>query len=100
MILIVIKVVSHKSHDVSYGRQIDINRWNHDDVIKWKPFSALLAVCAGISPVTGEFSPQRLVTRSFDVSFDLRLNKRLMSKNNREVGDLRRYRAHDDVTVM
>ena len=40
-------------------------------------FSALLAICAGNSPVTGEFPAQRPVTRSFDVYFDLRLNKRL-----------------------
>ena len=33
--------------------------------------------CAGNSPVTGEFSSQRPVTRSFDIFFDLRLNKRL-----------------------
>ena len=45
-------------------------------------FSALLAICAGNSPVTGEFPAQRLVTRSFDVFFDLRLNKRL-SKQSR-----------------
>ena len=49
----------------------------HDDVIKWKLFSALLAICAGNSPVTGEFPPQRPVTRSFYVFFDLRLNLRL-----------------------
>ena len=36
-------------------------------------FSALLVN----SPVTGEFPAQRLVTRSFDVFFNLRLNKRL-----------------------
>ena len=40
-------------------------------------FSALLALCAGNSPVNGEFPAQRPVTRSFDVLFDLRLNKRL-----------------------
>ena len=40
-------------------------------------FSALLVICAGNSPVTGEFPSQRPVTRSFDVFFDLRLNKRL-----------------------
>ena len=40
-------------------------------------FSALLALCAGNSPVTGEFPKQRPMTRSFDVFFDLRLNKRL-----------------------
>ena len=40
-------------------------------------FSALLAICAGNSPVPGEFSTQRPVTQSFDVLFDLRLNKGL-----------------------
>ena len=40
-------------------------------------FSALLAFFAGNSPVPGEFHAQRPVTRSFDVTFDLRLNKRL-----------------------
>ena len=40
-------------------------------------FSALLAICAGNSPVTAEFLAQRPVTRSFDVFFDLLLNKRL-----------------------
>ena len=40
-------------------------------------FSALLAICAENSPVSGELPSQRPVTRSFDVFFDLRLNKRL-----------------------
>ena len=40
-------------------------------------FSALLALFAGNSPVTGEIPAQRPVTRSFDVFFDLRLNKQL-----------------------
>ena len=40
-------------------------------------FSALLAICAGNSPVHGEFPTQKPVTRSFDDFFDLRLNKRL-----------------------
>ena len=38
-------------------------------------FSALLALCAGNSPVPGEFPSQRPVTRGLDVFFDLRLNK-------------------------
>ena len=40
-------------------------------------FSASLAICAGNSPVPGEFPAQRPVTRSFDVFFELSLNKRL-----------------------
>ena len=41
----------------------------------------LLALCVGKSPVTGEFPAQRPVTRSFDVFFDLRLNKRLSKQS-------------------
>ena len=61
-------------------------------------FSVLLAICAGNSPVTGEFPSQRPVTRNFDVFFDLRLNNGWA--NHREAGDLRRhqYRAHYGVT--
>ena len=44
-------------------------------------FSALLAICAGNSLVTGEFPTQRPVTQSFDVFFDLRLNKRLSKQS-------------------
>ena len=58
-------------------------------------FSALLAFCVGNSPVTREFPAQRPVTRSVDVFFDLRLDKRLS-----EAGDLRHHRAHYDVIVM
>ena len=47
--------------------------WRH----QMETFPALLALCSGNSPVTGEFPAQRPVTRSFDVFFDLRLNKRL-----------------------
>ena len=61
-------------------------------------FSALLAICAGNSPVTGEFPAQRPVTRSFDVFFDLRLITGWV--NNIEAGDLRCHRAHYDVIVM
>ena len=40
-------------------------------------------VTAGNSPVTGEFPSHRPVTRSFDVCFDLRLNKRLSKQSRR-----------------
>ena len=68
--------------------------WRH----QMETFSALLAICAGNSPVPGEFPAQRPVTRSFDVFFDLRLINGWV--NNRKAGDLRRYRIHYDVTVM
>ena len=44
-------------------------------------FSALLAICAGNSPVPGEFPSQRPVTRSFDVFFDLRPSKHLSKQS-------------------
>ena len=47
--------------------------WRH----QMETFSALLAICAGNSPVPGEFPTQRPVTRGFDVFFDLRPNNRL-----------------------
>ena len=42
--------------------------WRH----QMEALSALLAICAGISPVSGEFLTQRPVTQNFDVFFDLR----------------------------
>ena len=45
--------------------------------LQMETFSALLAICAGNSPVTGEFPAQKPVTRSFGVFFDPRRNKRL-----------------------
>ena len=67
--------------------------WRH----QMETFSALLDLCAGNSPVTGEFPAQMPVTRSFDIFFDLRINGWV---NNREADDLRRHRAHYDVAAM
>ena len=39
-------------------------------------FSALLAICAGNSPVTGEFRAKTPVPWNFDVFFDLGQNER------------------------
>ena len=58
-----------------HGGVIDccLSWWRHQT----ETFSALLAICAGNSPVPGEFPAQRPVTRSFDVFFDLHPNKPL-----------------------
>ena len=57
-------------------------KWNH---AWWRhqmeTISALLALCVGNSPVTGEFPAQRPVTRSFDVFCDLRLHGRLSKQS-------------------
>ena len=54
-----------------------VSWWRH----QMETFSALLALCAWNSPVSGDFPTQRPVTRSF-VSSDLHLIKRL-SKHSR-----------------
>ena len=51
--------------------------WRH----QMETFSALLAICMGNSPASGEFPTQRPVTRSFGVFFDVWLNKRLRKQS-------------------
>ena len=68
--------------------------WRH----QMKIFFALLALCGGNSLVTGEFPRQRPVTRSFDISLICAWINGWV--NNRDAGDLRRHRAHYDVTLM
>ena len=59
--------------DAAVYYQMENPWWRH----QMKTFSALLALCAGNSPVTGEFPAQGPVTQIFDILFDLRLNTRL-----------------------
>ena len=63
------KVVTCRSRKISW--------WRH----QMETFSALLVICAGNSSVTGEFPTQRPVTWSFDVFFDLCLNKQLSTQS-------------------
>ena len=65
-------------HNTNYSKTLS-TWWRH----QMKTFSALLAICAGNSPVTGEFPGQRPVTRSFDVFFDLHMNKWLNKPSRR-----------------
>ena len=68
--------------------------WRH----QMETLSTLLAICVGNSPITGEYPAQGPVTWSFDVFFDLRLNKRLSKEwRNRW---FETPSAHYDVTVM
>ena len=55
----------------------EVTWWRH----QMETFSALLVICAGNSPVTGEFPAKRPVTRSFELFFDLSLNKRLSKQS-------------------
>ena len=61
-------------------------------------FSALLDLCVGNSPVTGEFPSQRPVTPRCDVFSIFAWTNGWV--NIPDVGDLRRHRAQYDVTVM
>ena len=60
--------------------------------------SALLAMCAENSPVTGEFPAQS--QWRWALMFSLICAWMNGSVNNREAGDLRRYRANYDVTLI
>ena len=61
-------------------------------------YSALLGICAGNSPVTGEFPAQRPVTRSLMSSFICGWLNGWVS--NCKASDLRRRCVHYDVIVM
>ena len=69
-------------------------RWRQ----QMEAFSALLALCAGNSPVTGEFPSQRPVREALMYSFICAWTNGWV--NTREAGDLRRHRAHYVVPVM
>ena len=69
-------------HRILFGQKCFIAIWRNQQLSQWwrhriETFSALLALCAGNSPVADEFPAQSPVTRSFDVFFHLRMNKRL-----------------------
>ena len=71
---------------------------HHDDVIKWKHFPRYWPFVRGIhrSPVN---SPHKGQWRGA-LKFSLICAWTNGWVSNREAGDLRRYRAHDDVTVI
>ena len=72
--------------------------FNHDDVIKWKHFPRYWPFVRGIhrSPVNSPHKGQWRGALMFTL-ICARINDWV---NNREAGDLRRYRTHYDVIVM
>ena len=83
-----------RCHASSTGLYNFLPWWRH----QMERFSALLALCAGNSPVPVN-SPHKGQWRGalmFSLIY-VRINGWV---NNREAGDLRRYRAHYDVIVM
>ena len=69
------------------SKKMRISYWLHNTAqLSWwrhrmDTLPALLAICTGNSPATGEIPTQRPVTLSFDVFFDLRLNKQLSKQS-------------------
>ena len=89
--------ILHKSLKfMNLNRPMGFRRSNvglvHVDVIRWKHFPRYWPFVRGIHRSPVDFSLQRPVTRSFEVFFDLSLNKRL-SKH------LRQRRVQFDVTA-
>ena len=77
--------------------------WGWHNITTWwrhqmETFSALLAICAGNSPVLVN-SPHKSQWRR-DLMFSLICARINCWVNNREAGDLRCHRAHYDVIVM
>ena len=72
------KVGQYKQYNINFHLKwvLVAAWWRH----QMEKFSALLAICAGNSPVPGEFLAQRPVTRTFDFFFDLHPNKRLSNQ--------------------
>ena len=74
-------------------RSISLATWSRHQM---ETFSAWLAICAGNSPVNSARKGQWRGALMFSL-ICVWINGWV---NNREAGDLRRYRAHYDVTVM
>ena len=84
----------HHAFEITYEMNlIDVwSWWRH----QMETFSALLAICAGNSPVNSPHKGQWRGALMFSLIYT-RINCWV---NNGEAGDLRRHRAHYDVTVM
>ena len=96
--LTVFKYISASTRTTSFSHEYvcDNNRintwWRH----QMETFSALLAICAGNSPVNSPHKGQWRGALLFSL-ICFWINGWV---NNRKAGDLRRYRAHYDVIVM
>ena len=89
-------VITSTNVDSSMGC-CQVSIW-HDDLIKWKHFPRYWPFVRQSSPVTGEFPTKGQWRGALMFSLIcVWINGWL---NNGEAGDLRRYRAHYDVTVM
>ena len=90
--------VWNKTKNLKTGTQFMRMLCYHDDVIKWKHFPRYWPVVCGIhrSPVNSPHKGQWCRALMFSLIY-VRINGWV---NNREAGDLRRYRTDYDVIVM
>ena len=77
-------IIFHAIYDPRFSRSVNwavfgVSWWRH----QMETFSAILALCAGNSSVSGEFPSHRTVTWSFVVFFDLSRNERLSKQSIR-----------------
>ena len=88
----------HDRQRIGHKYHIDSTLIGHDDIIKWKHFPRYWPFVRGIhrSPVNSPHKGQWHGALMFSL-ICFWINGWV---NNREAGDLRRYRAHYDVTVM
>ena len=94
------QLAHHSSTAMAIGgvSSVSLNSWWRH---RMETFAALLAICTGNSPVTGELPAQRPLTLSFGVFFDLHLNKRLSKRSwGWWFQTPSAHHAHYDVTVM
>ena len=92
------RIISNIANYLKYNYFWDGDGIDHDDVIKWKYFPRYWPFVRGIhrSPVNSTHKGQWRGALMFSL-ICVWLKGWV---NNREAGDLRRYRAHYDVTVM
>ena len=81
-----------KSHHFEISRNLTMMTSSKGSIFR------VTGLCAGKSPVSGEFPSQRAVTQSFDFALICAWINGWV--NNRKAGYLRRHRAHYDVIVM
>ena len=86
--------ISGNPDKISMKFQLVSSWWRH----QMETFSALLAICAGNSPVSGEF-PAKGQWRGA-LMFTLICARMNVWVNTHDAGDYRRHHAHYDVIVM
>ena len=89
-----VQLIVHPNNNYGMAWITDYAWWRH----QMETFSALLVICAGNSPVPGEFPTKRQWRGALMFSFICAWINGWA--NNRKAGDLRRNRAHYDVSEM